>query len=96
MNDHCPDYCPHCDSYLWRVYDDKPAQRCGIGVEVRGVYDGVLYYACPFCFGTWHRWPKDHHLWATAETHRAWFTNEMHRGDKRQRSRQRSNPPCSE
>ena len=27
-----------------------------IGVEIRGVYDGVLFWACPECGGTWHRW----------------------------------------
>lgn len=27
-----------------------------IGVEIRGVYDGVLYYACPDCGGAWQRW----------------------------------------
>lgn len=27
-----------------------------IGCEVRGVYDGVLYWQCPDCHGTWHRW----------------------------------------
>ena len=26
-----------------------------ISVEVRGVYDGCLYYQCPDCDGTWHR-----------------------------------------
>lgn len=26
-----------------------------IGVEVSGVYDGVLYWMCPDCGGRWHR-----------------------------------------
>ena len=29
-----------------------------IGVEVRGMYDCVLYWACPDCDATWHRWPE--------------------------------------
>jgi len=27
-----------------------------IGVEVPGVYDGVLYWQCPDCGAAWHRW----------------------------------------
>lgn len=27
-----------------------------IMVEVRGVYDGGLYFQCPDCHGAWHRW----------------------------------------
>jgi hypothetical protein len=27
-----------------------------IGIEVQGVYDGVLYWQCPDCGGKWHRW----------------------------------------
>lgn len=29
-----------------------------IGYEVRGVYDGVAYWGCPMCGGTWHRFPE--------------------------------------
>ena len=29
-----------------------------IGVEIPGVYDGELYFACPDCGGRWHRWPE--------------------------------------
>lgn len=29
-----------------------------IGVEVRGAYDGSLFYQCPDCGGRWHRWPE--------------------------------------
>lgn len=27
-----------------------------IGVEIQGIYDGVLFWACPDCGKTWHRW----------------------------------------
>jgi predicted RNA-binding Zn-ribbon protein involved in translation (DUF1610 family) len=27
-----------------------------IGVEVWGVYDGMLYFMCPDCGYAWHRW----------------------------------------
>jgi len=30
-----------------------------IGVEVPGVYDGVLYWACPDCGAKWHRFKAD-------------------------------------
>lgn len=48
-----------------------------IGVEVRGVYDGVLYWQCPDCDGMWNRWPntsyfKDLHDKAEWEMMRAW------------------------
>ena len=26
-----------------------------VGIEVRGKYDGVSYYQCPFCKATWDR-----------------------------------------
>lgn len=29
-----------------------------IGVEISGVYDGVLFWQCPDCGGRWHRWPE--------------------------------------
>lgn len=37
-----------------------------IAVEVHGVYDGALYYMCPDCNGTWHRWPETHRLFEAA------------------------------
>jgi hypothetical protein len=40
-----------------------------IGVELRGVYDGVLYWMCPDCGGTWHRWPEGHELRSRAAGH---------------------------
>jgi hypothetical protein len=56
--------CPHCNGSL---VDDRPGptgQRGWrtIGIEVLGVYDGILYWMCPDCSGTWHRWPEGHHL----------------------------------
>ena len=30
-----------------------------VGIEIRGVYDGVLYWRCGKCNKAWHRWPKD-------------------------------------
>jgi hypothetical protein len=38
-----------------------------IGVEVWGAYDGVLYWMCPACLGTWLRWPREDFRHARAE-----------------------------
>jgi len=78
--------CPHCGATVWREYQGKK-YRASIGVEIRGAYDGVLFHACPACWGTWHRWPKKHPLRKVAEKHAAVFTAEM----RTKRSR-----PCSE
>ncbi len=57
-----------CDGFSHESWS-RPGDRCHcliygkvthfgrkIGIEVRGVYDGVLYYQCPDCAGKWHRW----------------------------------------
>lgn len=43
--------------------------RHTILVEIPGVYDGGLFYACPSCGGAWHRWPEDHYLYKRADIH---------------------------
>lgn len=72
-----PDNCPHCGTDqrgdpipaehlaagLYGEPDSAPRHYSRtIGVNIPGVYDGVLYWACPDCGGTWHRWPEGHHL----------------------------------
>ena len=42
-----------------------------IGCEVRGVYDGVLYWLCGDCEHKWNRWPEGHYLHQRAEKHMA-------------------------
>lgn len=59
------DLCPWCMTNL--AYDDGGltfSQR--IGVEVQGA---VLYWRCPACAGTWHRWREGHELRALADGH---------------------------
>lgn len=29
-----------------------------IGIEISGIYDGVLFWQCPDCGGKWHRFPE--------------------------------------
>lgn len=38
-----------------------------IGVQVRGVYDGELFFQCPGCHGRWHRFEPGHWLYDKAE-----------------------------
>lgn len=64
------DACPHCGASLNGAPIPEEQQdvfggthfRREIGIEVLGVYDGVLYWKCPDCDGTWHRWPEGHAL----------------------------------
>ena len=61
------DDCPGCGADL----REKPAPNGGfyvrtIGVEVRGVYDGVLFWQCPDCDHRWHRFPEGDRLRARA------------------------------
>lgn len=58
--------CPHCRADLAYEVDGKTYSR-GIGVEIQGVYDGVLFWRCPDCGHDWHRWPEGDSLRARAE-----------------------------
>lgn len=60
------DTCPHCDTDLSYQYRGRTYSRA-VMVEVRGVYDGGLYWMCPDCRAPWHRWPEGHYLRAKAE-----------------------------
>jgi hypothetical protein len=79
------DNCPHCNADLLGEVIPEHIQpgghhyRRSLGIEIRGVYDGVLFFACPDCHGTWHRWKPEHslRLWVAAEKHRARFTATM-------------------
>jgi hypothetical protein len=66
--------CPHCGASLQgspipdrhnepdatgkRPYGENAHYRREIGIEVTGVYDGVLYWRCRDCGGLWNRWPN--------------------------------------
>lgn len=49
------DVCPGCEADM--SAPDGKSHR--IGVEIRGVYDGVLFWECPFCGHHWHRFGED-------------------------------------
>lgn len=65
------DNCPHCGvSLLGEPIPEARRELFGgathfkreIMVEVRGVYDGGLYFICPDCGHRYHRWPEGHWL----------------------------------
>lgn len=51
----------HCLPYGDKPPEDRFFLRT-IGHEVNTAYDGILFWSCPDCGGTWHRWPEGHHL----------------------------------
>lgn len=70
--------CPNCGVSLqgepipernqhW--YGDKTHFGRTIGMEVRGVYDGVLYWFCPDCGWAWHRWEEGNRLRTKAQSY---------------------------
>lgn len=57
--------CPHCTANLIGElasdYYGKPYYpRLAFGHEEPGIYDGILYWSCPFCRGTWHQFDKSY------------------------------------
>lgn len=40
--------CPHCKAD-WRDHESGPPFKYQIGIEIKGIYDGILYYQCPIC-----------------------------------------------
>lgn len=58
------DFCPHCGVSLQgdsipeesqHLYGDSTHFRREIGIEIRGLYDGVVLWRCPDCNKTWNR-----------------------------------------
>src|SRR4051794_24279323 len=88
MVDQVDEYeCPHCGAdlrgnpipqeYIDGGYYAPEATHYNrkVGVEVPSVYDGILYWECPDCGGTWHRWRENDYLRQKAAIH-------MQRGDR--------------
>lgn len=62
------DNCPHCGvSLIGDPIPEKDRHHFGkethfrreVGIEIWGAYDGILYWQCPDCGGSWHRWPVE-------------------------------------
>jgi hypothetical protein len=50
--------CPHCNTELLYAAASPEGEKTysrAIGVEILGEYDGVSFYRCPDCEGTWER-----------------------------------------
>lgn len=54
--------CPECERELLYQVDGKTYSKL-IGLEVRGKYDGVSYWACPFCQVVWDRFTGKRQDW---------------------------------
>jgi hypothetical protein len=68
------EFCPHCaadqrdgpisqeqlERGLYGPWDGiaKRYYYSTIGVELSRYYDGILYWMCAYCGGTWQRWPE--------------------------------------
>lgn len=80
------DGCPSCgsdlqgppipDDYrrkgLYGPYETAPTHYSRlVGVEVSGIYDGVLYWQCPDCGHAWPRFEYGHRLGLASATHAA-------------------------
>ena len=61
-----PDNCPHCGvsligeplsarAYASGAFGETTHYRREVGNEVYGAFDGVLFWECPDCGGTWQR-----------------------------------------
>lgn len=50
-------------------YGDRGYYSRVIGHEVRGVYDGVLFWSCPDCGQAWPRFTEDDRLGRQAREH---------------------------
>lgn len=60
--------CERCDAELSYAVDGKTYSR-KVGRRIPGVYDGVLFWECPYCAHTWQRWPEGSLLRAKALEH---------------------------
>lgn len=49
-----PMKCPYCQADLSYEQNGKTYSHV-IGVQIDGVYDGVLFWQCPFCGNQWPR-----------------------------------------
>jgi hypothetical protein len=51
----------------WKPEDGPRYYSRMIGVEISGVYDGMLFWECPDCGGRWHRWAEGTYQHTKAE-----------------------------
>lgn len=61
------DECPACGSDLSYTSGNVVCSH-RIGVNIPGVYDGTLFWRCPYCGHDWHRF-DDARMRAKAQPH---------------------------
>lgn len=49
-----------------------------IGIEVQGVYDGILVWQCPYCAAMWPRFPDGTWKWSKGLDYIDTVTKERH------------------
>lgn len=54
--------CPHCTAPL-----TDGDERLELGHEMRGIYEGVLFWSCPHCGLAWSRFGNGHRLAEVAD-----------------------------
>lgn len=63
-----PKICPACQGDLTYVESGETYSRA-FGVNIPGLYDGCLYWMCPFCGHAWHRFNLGDMRYQLAEPH---------------------------
>lgn len=62
---------PECVVWDWQQcrcrIEDADFDRV-VGIEITGIYDGVLFWRCYACGRSFQRWPEDHGLHAKAQS----------------------------
>jgi hypothetical protein len=61
--------CEGCGAALVHKSDDGRELTHEVGVVLKEVYDGVLFWMCPFCSHVRHRWEEGSILRRRAEKH---------------------------
>lgn len=63
-----PAECAECGGCLEYEHEGEVYRR-EVGIVLPGVYDGILYWQCPWCGVGRHRWPVGSLLRQRAERH---------------------------
>lgn len=70
-----PEKCPNCQTDLYVTDDSQPGNavvtHAVLGIQVQGVYDGVLFWRCQHCGHPMHRFDKTSRLHWEAEQYMA-------------------------
>lgn len=59
--------CPLCQADLDYYDSEGRLLSRAMGMVEQGIYDGILYWQCPFCGGRWHRFEPGTYQYSRAE-----------------------------